>query len=315
MKRWFVRLLLLLVVVLGGAVALAWTPDGDPDALRQKYADARSRFIDLGGGLNVHVRDEGPRDAPVLVLLHGSNASLHTWEPWVERLRGRYRIIRYDQPGHGLTGPHPQSDYRAAAFVDVLNRLVGRMGVEQFVLAGNSMGGWVAWNYALAHPDKLRGLVLVDASGPPDARPAKLPIGFRIARSPIAPFVGKLTPRSLIERSVRQSMFVQEPITPAMIDRYHDLLIYPGNRTATLDRARTPRAAATPKRMARISTPTLILWGAEDALIPVAAGRWFDRHIPNSTLVVWPQVGHIPMEEAPDLSAKALADWLASLPA
>jgi pimeloyl-ACP methyl ester carboxylesterase len=312
--RWLVRLLLLIIVLLGGAVALAWTPDRDPQVLRKKYADERSRFVDLGGGLRVHLRDEGPRDAPVLVLLHGSNASLHTWEPWVERLRGTYRIIRYDQPGHGLTGPHPQARYRAQDFVDVLERVRQRLGVERFVLAGNSMGGWVSWNYAVAHPDRLRGLVLVDASGPPDAAPARLPIGFRIARSPIAPFVGKLTPRPLIERSVKQSMFVQAAVNDAMVDRYHDLLLYPGNRTATLDRARAPREVATPAAMARITAPTLILWGAEDALIPTSAGRWFDRHIPDSTLIVWPEVGHIPMEEAPDLSARALADWLARLP-
>jgi len=314
LRRWLVRLLLLLLAVIGGAVALAWTPDGDPNDLRRKYADARSRFVDLGGGLRVHLRDEGPRDAPVIVLLHGSNASLHTWEPWVRRLGGRYRIIRYDQPGHGLTGPHPRADYRAAGFVDVLDRVVSRLGVNRFVLAGNSMGGWVAWNYALAYADKLRGLVLIDASGPPEASPTKLPIGFRIARSPIAPLVGKLTPRLLIDRSVRQSMYVQDVVTTEMVDRYHDLLIYPGNRTATLDRARTPRTVAKPEDMARITTPTLILWGAEDTLIPVSAGRWFDRHIPNSTLIVWPKVGHIPMEEAPDRSAKALADWMARLP-
>jgi pimeloyl-ACP methyl ester carboxylesterase len=313
-KRWLVRLLFSVLVLLGGVVALAWTPDRDPDQLRRKYMNEQSRLLDLGDGLRVHLRDEGPRGAPVLVLLHGSNASLHTWEPWVERLGQSYRIIRYDQPGHGLTGPHPQARYRAQDFVDVLERVRQRLGVDRFVLAGNSMGGWVAWNYAVAHPDRLRGLVLVDASGPPGAAPAKLPIGFRIARSSIAPYVGKLTPRPLIERSVRQSMFVQEPITPAMIDRYHELLLYPGNRTATFDRARTPREPATPAAMARITAPTLILWGAEDTLIPVRAGQWFDRHIPNSTLIAWPKVGHIPMEEAPDLSVKALVSWLARLP-
>jgi pimeloyl-ACP methyl ester carboxylesterase len=314
-KRAFKWLALALLLLIGGAVALAWTPDRDAAELRGKYMDASSRMLDLGDGLRVHVRDEGPRDAPAVVLLHGSNASLHTWDAWTRRLSRHYRVVRYDQPGHGLTGPHPRGDYRAGAFVDVAERVAARLGLDRFVLAGNSMGGWVAWNYALAHPQRLRGLVLVDASGPPDSEPKTLPIGFRIARSPIAPWFGKLTPRALIERSVHQSMFVQSPITPAMIDRYHELLLYPGNRRATLDRARTPRAAATSAAMARIDAPTLILWGEEDTLIPVSAGRWFDRAIPNSTLVVFPKVGHIPMEEAPDASARALGAWLARLPA
>lgn len=314
MKRILKWLALAILLLIGGAVAWAWTPDRAPDQLRAEYMGPSSQLLDLGGGLKVHVRDEGPRGAPAIVLLHGSNASLHTWDAWTRRLTRQYRVIRYDQPGHGLTGPHPRADYRAEAFVDVADRVTRRLGVERFVIAGNSMGGWVAWNYALAHPDRSRGLVLIDASGAPDGAPTKLPIGFQLARSPIGPHLGKLTPRPLIERSVKQSMAVQSVITPAMIDRYWELLLYPGNRRATLDRAAIPRNLATPALMARIATPTLALWGAEDTLVPVAAGRWFDRTIPNSTLVVMPGIGHIPMEEAPDASLRILMAWLERLP-
>lgn len=315
MKRWLVRLFGLLLLLIVGAVALAWTPDRDPAALRAKYANAHSQFVDLGEGLSVHVRDEGPRDAPILVLLHGSNASLQTWDPWARRLAGRYRVIRYDQPGHGLTGPHPRGDYRASAFVDVLDRLTTKLGARRFVLAGNSMGGWVAWNYALAHPDRLRGLVLVDAAGAPDAAPARLPIGFRIARSPFAPLMQHLTPRWIVAQSVHQTLGVQSAVTPAMIDRYWELLLYPGNRKATQLRFRTPREDATPAAMQSIRMPTLLLWGEQDKLIPIAAGRWFARAIPGAQLVAFPKVGHVPMEEAPDASAQALDRWMATLPA
>jgi len=314
MKRWLKRLLVLVLLLVGGGLALAWTPETDPRAMQAKYGGPASRFVDLGGGLRVHVRDEGPRDAPVIVLLHGSNASLHTWDEWTKQLTGQYRVIRYDQPGHGLTGPHPRGDYSAKAFVDVLDRVTRRLDTGRFVLAGNSMGGWVAWNYALAQPKRLRGLVLVDASGPAEATPKRLPIGFRIARSPIAPYLGQLTPRWLIARSVRQSLHVQDAVTPAMIDRYWELLRYPGNRVATLDRAKTPRTIATPELMRRIATPTLVLWGAEDTLIPLSAGKWFGEHIPGATLVVLPDVGHIPMEEAPERSLQALKAWLTRLP-
>jgi pimeloyl-ACP methyl ester carboxylesterase len=312
MKRWLKRLLVLILVLLGGGLALAWTPDADPQELAARYAGSASRFVDLGGGLRVHVRDEGPRDAPAIVLLHGSNASLHTWNAWTRRLARRYRVISYDQPGHGLTGPHPRGDYRASAFVDVLDRVTRALGAERFVLAGNSMGGWVAWNYALAHPDRLTGLVLVDAAGAPGSAPKKLPIGFRIANSPAAPLMEHLTPRWVVARSVEQSMFVQDAITPVMIDRYWDLLRYPGNRKATRDRAVTPRTTASADSMARIKVPTLVLWGAEDTLIPVASAHWFARNIPGARLVVLPRVGHIPMEEAPEQSVDALAGWMAS---
>jgi pimeloyl-ACP methyl ester carboxylesterase len=308
------RLTILILLLIGGGIALAWTPDRDPVALRAAYATAPSRFVDLGDGLIVHVRDEGPRDAPAIVLLHGSNASLHTWDPWASRLAARYRIIRYDQPGHGLTGPHPRGDYRAAAYADVLERLARKLGLERFVLGGNSMGGWVAWNYALAHPERLRGLALIDASGAPGASPKRLPLGFRIARSGFAPMMEHLTPRWIVARSVEQSMHVQSAITPAMIDRYWELLLYPGNRAATGARARTPRNELSPQLAARITTPTLLLWGAEDRLVPVAGARWFAAHIPGARLQVMPGIGHIPMEEAPAASARILEDWLQDLP-
>ena len=315
MKRWLVRLVGLVLLAAIGAFTLAWTPDRDPAELRAKYAAAHSRFVELGGGLRVHVRDEGPRNAPAIVLLHGLNASLQTWDPWARQLARRYRVIRYDQPGHGLTGPDPRGDYRAEAFVDVLDRLTAKLGAPRFVLAGNSMGGWVAWNYALAHPDRLRGLVLVDAAGAPDAQPKSLPLGFRIARSPFAPMMEHFTPRWVIARSVRQSMAVQSAITPAMIDRYWDLLLYPGNRQATRQRFGTPREDASAAAMQGIRIPTLVLWGEQDALIPLQAGRWFAKTIPGAQLVTFPYVGHIPMEEAPDASAKALDRWMAKLPA
>ncbi|WP_375402717.1 alpha/beta fold hydrolase [uncultured Sphingomonas sp.] len=305
---------LALLVILAVALLFAWgyAPDGDAASLRAKYMNAASRFVDVGGGLAMHVRNEGKRDGPV--LLHGSNSSLHTWEPWAERLGGTYRIINVDQIGHGLTGPNPAADYSSAAFVGTLDKALTRMGVARFALAGNSMGGWVAWNYALAHPDKLSALILVDASGPPDAEPTALPIGFRIARTPgINRLARVITPRGLVERSVRQSVSNQAVIDDAMIDRYHELLLYPGNRDATARRGATARNVADPDALGRLRVPTLILWGAEDKLIPVSAGRWFARTIPGSRLIVYPGIGHLSMEEAPDRSAADVAAWLRSI--
>lgn len=315
MKRILNGLALLIVVAFAGLFAWGYAPDTDRAEMRAKYSNAASQFVDVGGGLTIHVRDEGKRDAPVLVLLHGSNASLQTWEPWVGRLGGAYRVISLDQIGHGLTGPNPTGDYTSAAFVDTLDKTLTKLGVDRFALAGNSMGGWIAWNYALAHPDKLTGLILVDASGPPEARPTALPIGFRIARTPgINRLARVITPRSMVEKSVHQSMSNQAVIEDKMIDRYWELLLYPGNREATARRFATPRNEADPKALGALKVPTLILWGAEDKLIPLSAGQWFAKAIPGSRLIVYPGIGHIPMEEAPDKSAADVASWLQSLP-
>lgn len=314
MKRFFKWAASILLILVGGAIFWFWTPDRDVDELRALYTNDASQFIELPSGLTVHVRDEGPREAPVLVLVHGSSASLQTWEPWVERLSGDYRIITYDQPGHGLTGPTPDGNYDTAVFVETLDGVADALGLTDFALGGSSMGGWVSWNYVLAHGDRVTGLALIGASGVPDAQPRKLPIGFRIARMPvISRLMEKITPRSMIESSVRQSVSNQGIVDDAMVDRYYDLLLYPGNRAATGARGRAERTVASPETMAAITVPTLLIWGEEDPLVPLSSGQWFDEHIPDSVLIAYPAIGHIPMEEAPDRSAADIRAWLDTL--
>lgn len=297
------RKLVILAAVLLAAWLLLRTPDIPADVLRDRYTTAASAFIEVEPGLTLHVRDEGPADAPALVLVHGSAASLHTWEPWVARLSGDYRIISYDQAGHGLTGPHPRGCYTAACFVAALEALRSAKQLESFFVAGNSMGGWVAWNYALAHPDRLAGMILIDAAGTP-VRPAKVPIGFRIMATPVVrDIAATVTPRAFVARSLRDSVGDPARVTDAVIDRYWELLRYPGQRAATLVRSKAPRTTASRDALATITTPTLILWGAKDTLIPLAAARWFAAGLPNERTIVYEALGHIPHEEDPDRTA------------
>lgn len=158
--------------------------------------------------------------------------------------------------------------------------------------------------------------MLVDASGPdlPASLTPPAPIGFRIARTPVLnQLMRQVTPRSVIEKSVRQSVSVQASVTPAVVDRYWELIRYPGNRRATGLRFATPRTVATPEKLAKIATPTLIMWGREDRLVPVEAAVVFDREIPNSRAVIYDGIGHIPMEEAPFRSVADLQAFLAEL--
>lgn len=317
MRKWARRLgaaLAGLFVLAVLALIVFRTPDTDPAAMRAKYGAPPSQFVNLGGGLTVHLRDEGPRDGPVIVLLHGSNADLHTWTPWVEALAADNRVIRFDQIGHGLTGPAPDGDYSTAAFVRTVDAVVDKLGVERFVLAGNSMGGGIALNYALAHPERLDGLVLVDAAGAPPLGKPRGNIGFSLARNPLlGELFTRVTPRALIERSLRQSVTNQAIVTPAAVDRYWELLRYPGNRNATFARFSQPRQSLTRARLAAMKVPTLILWGERDGLIPVKAGRWFHAALPGSQLIVYPGIGHLPMEEDAGATSRDLRAWLAGL--
>ena len=304
MRKFFGWLFLILLVAIGGAFLYFRTPDTDPAAMRAKYGAAPSQFVDLGGGLTVHLRDTGPRDAPVLMLVHGSNADLHTWDDWAARLGQRYRVIRFDLPGHGLTGPSPARQYSAAAFADVVEKVRAKLAVDHLVLAGNSMGGGVAWHYALMYPEHLTGLILVDAAGQPEPGDHQPPLAFRIARTPILrDLTATITPRKLIEDGVKSAFYDPKLATPAMVDRYWELLRYPGNRVATIDRFSGTPDYATPARLATIKTPTLILWGENDRLIPVSSAHWFAANIPGSQLIIYPKTGHVPMEERADQSA------------
>lgn len=315
--KWLWRGLAALLVVLVGVFLIFRTPDTDAAAMRAKYGGPPSQFVAIGGGVTVHLRDEGPRDAPAILLLHGSNADLHTWEAWAAALKGRYRVIRFDQVGHGLTGPDPAEDYSRANYVEDIREVADRLGLDRFILAGNSMGGKHALAFAVRHPARLSGLVLVDASGGPMPKTAGEEdedsgnIGFAIARMPgINRIAEQITPRSLIAQSLDQSVSNKAVVTEAAIDRYWELLRYPGNRRATLARFSSPYDPLTEAEIARITVPTLILWGEEDRLIPVEAGRWLARTLPGSRLVIYPGIGHLPHEEAAAATLADLEPWL-----
>lgn len=313
MRRWLIALGIA-VVALAGAFLLLRVPDTDPQAMWAKYGGVPSQKLVLADGRTVHLRDEGPRDAPVLVLLHGSNADLHTWQPWADRLAGEFRIVRFDQRGHGLTGPAPDGDYATGAFVADVEAVADALGLERFVLAGNSMGGGIAAAYAMQHPERLAGLVLVDAAGAPVRREGGGNLLFSIAAIPgVNTLMAQITPRSLVERSLSQSVANQAIVTPEAVDRYWELARYPGNREATLKRFAQARVPFTAQQVASVQVPTLVMWGEEDSLIPFAAAGWYMEHLPSATLAAYRGIGHIPMEEHPDRSAADLAAFMRDL--
>jgi pimeloyl-ACP methyl ester carboxylesterase len=316
--KWVFRGFLALVALLVIAFLIFRTPDTDAAEMRAKYGGPPSQFVTIGEGVTVHLRDEGPKEAPAIILLHGSNADLHTWEPWVQALKAKYRVIRFDQVGHGLTGPDPKDDYSRANYVAHVGAVADKLGLKQFILGGNSMGGKHALAYAIAHPERVTGLVLVDGSGGPMLKLDKKKddedsgnIGFKIAQTPgINLLVEQITPRSLIAQSLEQSVSVKSVASEAAVDRYWEMLRYPGNRRATLKRFSQPYDPLGEAEIAAVATPTLILWGEEDRLIPVEAGQWLAKTLPNNRLVVYPGIGHLPQEEAVAATLGDLLPWL-----
>ena len=291
------------------------TPDTDPAEMRAKYGGEPSQYVELEPGLTVHLRDEGPRDAPAIVLVHGLGADLHTWQPRVEDLREDYRVIRYDQIGHGLTGPAPDGQYEISSFAADLGLVVDSMGLEQFVLVGSSMGGRVAVSYALENQERLTGLVLIGASGAPVTETGSGNLAYSIVATPgIRNLVKYITPRSVIEKSMQQSVSNQDLVTPKQVDRYWELLRYPGNRAAALERLSIPRNQYSAEQMSGLDVPSLLMWGEEDALVPVSVGNWYAEHLPDAQLVLYPAIGHLPHEETAQASLADFRKWLVSGP-
>ena len=302
-------------LMLVAIVATSWAPDRPVSGLAARWAEPPSQFIDIAG-FRAHVRDEGPRDDPMpIVLLHGTSDSLHTWGGWTGELARERRVIRVDLPGFGLTGRAADGDYRVERYVQFVGALLDALDVRQCVLGGNSFGGWVAWETALALPDRVRALVLVDSAGYP-LESQSVPIGFRIARVPVLSRVMRsILPRGVIESSVRNTYGDPSRVTEELVDRYYELTLREGNRAALAARFAAGRWSADPARVRQLRQPTLILWGDHDRLIPLRYGEQFHRDIAGSTLVVFPGLGHVPQEEDPVATVAAVRDFLARIAA
>jgi pimeloyl-ACP methyl ester carboxylesterase len=304
--------LITVVVLLGGGVAANWAPDKPLSALAARWAPPPSAFVPILG-MQVHLRDEGPREGPTpIVLIHGTSASLHTWEGWVAALKDDRRVITFDLPGFGLTGPSPDGDYTIAGYVRFVGALLDKVGVKRCVLGGNSLGGNIAWATAHAMPDRVYMLVLVDSGGYPFVS-SSVPIGFRIAQIPVVNhFLEYVTPRSLVAASVRNVYGDPSKVTPALVDRYFDMTVRAGNRHALVLRFSQSEFGADVTMIAELKLPTLIVWGSRDQLIPLDYAERFHRDIARSTMVVFPDLGHVPHEEDPVRTVAAVIDFLRS---
>ena len=299
-----------------GLVAI-WAPDKSVAELSDRWARAPSQFISIAD-LKVHLRDEGPRDDPMpIVLLHGTSDSLHTWDGWTAVLAGTRRVIRFDQPGFGLTGPRGDDDYSVAAYTRFVQAVLDHLDVRRCVLVGNSLGGQVAWEAAIAMPARVARLVLVDAAGyvsQPQSVPLALPLAFRLATAPgISRLFEFVLPRGLVLSSLRGVYGDPAKVTPELVDRYYDMALRAGNRRALGYRMKAGQTDGS-ARIGKLKQPTLVMWGRRDHLIPLLVGERFARDIPGARLVVFDDLGHLPHQEDPLRTATELQKFLGENP-
>lgn len=290
------------------AGVLLYAPDQSVASLRSRWAPPPSVFVPIDG-LHAHLRDEGPRaDTIPILLLHGTSASLHTWEGWASALQVGRRVVRVDLPGFGLTGPDGAGDYRIERYTRFVVAVLDSLRIPRADLAGNSLGGEIAWHVAARHPERVRRLVLVDPAGFP-IEAESMPIAFRIAREPrLAWMMTRTLPRPVVTASVRNVYGNPSLVHDSLIDRYYELSLRTGNRAALPARFAQMRDGADTLLLTRVDAPTLLLWGGRDRLIPPSHAARFQRLLRHPRLLVYPELGHVPHEEdATRTSRDALA--------
>jgi pimeloyl-ACP methyl ester carboxylesterase len=302
--------LLLIVAGLGGWLYLR-APDIPPATLEARYARPNSHYADLGDGLRIHYLDSGPADAPPLLLIHGFGDNCFSWDGWTRALAGEHRVVAIDLPGHGLTQAPATFPAAPDKLADIVAAFLARQGLSHVAVAGNSLGGAVAWQLALRHPDMVGRLILVDAGGWPSETLKKPPLAFRLMRYKLGrDFITSIDNTPLIRQGLAKDVVNQSVITEPFIKRWADLQRYPGHRPILM--SLNPGAIAASKAvLAPIKVPTLILWGAEDQIIEVASAHKFADAIPGSELIIYPRVGHLAMVDAPDETARDVASFLA----
>jgi pimeloyl-ACP methyl ester carboxylesterase len=276
--------------------------------LMELYGKPPSRYMHIDG-MQVHYRDEG-EGFPV-VLIHGMSSTLRTWDGWAEILSHQYRVIRMDLPGFGITGPNANNDYSDAYYVNFMQQFLDSLGVKQCYMVGNSLGGRIAWQYDVAHPEQVRKLVLVDAAGYPIKKP---PPVFSLARIKfLAPFFSYFTPRYFVEKSCNDVYGDPSKLNDTIVDMYFKMALRKGNREAFIAFVQGYKNADT-TLIREVKAPTLIIWGGKDRWIPKAHAEAFHRDIADSKVIIFPHLGHIPMEEKPVETCYDVLNFFGTLP-
>jgi len=306
------RSVIILAIVLGAVATLLgvdFAPERDVESLKPRWAPPPSQFVAIEG-LSVHVRDEGPSNDPhPIVLIHGTSSSLHTWEGWVAALRGKHRVVSMDLAGFGLTGPFGNDDYHIGHFTRFMSALLDRLGVRHATIVGNSFGGYVAWETALARPDLADRLVLIDSRGYP-VDEASLPLAWRLAKIPVlGSLIMRIPMRGFVESGLKRAYGDPRRVTSSLVDRYFELTMRAGNRRALILMLQQHDFHDW-ARVKTVAIPTLILWGRRDPQISLADAYRFHEDIVGSRLVIFDELGHVPHEEDPARTVKALQDFL-----
>ncbi|MBT8218600.1 MAG: alpha/beta hydrolase [Bacteroidia bacterium] len=305
MKRLFQILIIAIVavlIVIVGFLVSNYHKDISVKEIRAKYAYPDSDYVDLKE-TEIHFRSKG--EGPAILLIHGNGASLHTWEKWISMIPDSFKVVTLDLPGFGLSEGFEDGDYSDRNYVSTINLFLNELAIDSAIVAGSSFGGLLSWQLALDHPDKVSKLILLDASGYPRIRNEEdTQLAFQLASTPIIKdMLQKVTPKSMFEFSLKEAVADDMFVDQTYIDRHFELFLKEGNRKAFVDKNSTSNIDRS-HEVNNIIQPTLILWGDEDSFVPVSNAFRFKQDVAHNSLIIYPGVGHLPMEEIPEQSFK-----------
>lgn len=301
----------LLCIIIASSILIfgitAWKTDIPVEEIIEKYAYDNSQFFELDG-MNVHYRITG-NTGETVVLLHGTASSLHTWEGWTSELSKYYRVVSFDMPGFGITGPEPNDVYTRERYLKFIDDVLVKLNIDSCYMAGNSFGGYMTWSYAAKHPDKVKKIAILNSSGYPRGKQPTT-LGFRLQTVEwLQPVVANITPRWIVRKSVKMVYYDDAKITEQLVQRYFDLLLREGNRGGLTGKMTQINYKHTDE-IKLVQCPTLIMWGDDDRLVNVRDAPKFHTDIPNSELIIYENMGHVPMEEIPE---RTVSDFMAFL--
>ena len=223
--------------------------------LIEKYTLPDSKFMDLYG-IKIHYTDQGKGD--VILLLHGVFSSLHTFDNWANKLSENHRVIRVDLPGFGLTGPWTDNEYSINRYIEFIKEFMDKLDINKFHIAGSSLGGWIAWEFAVAMEHRIDKMILINSAG--YINQGKYPWPFIIAKIPVLNqvFNFQLVPKFLARKILKEVIYDHRLISDELANRYYNLAKRKGNLKAFKTIANLPFKQNT-DALQNISTPTLLL--------------------------------------------------------
>lgn len=298
-----------LMLVLAIAVVIAtWIYRDIPaEQLEAKYAGPASRFINIEG-VRIHYRDEG--EGPVVVLIHANFASLLGWDPWIEALQDSYRVVRMDMTSHGLTGPDPTGDYSPERTLEIFEKFIDAMDLDEFSIGGTSMGGTVAIHYTHDHPERIKKLILLSPGSLEGKERKAGPRG----EVPDAAYILKyIMPRALPEFMLRGGFGDKSKLTDELVDRWYDMWRREGNREAQLDRLSQYKPGDIEGIIRQLEVPTLLMWGEKNTTAKYEQAAHFRELLENVDslkFISYPGVGHMAVQEAGEETGRDVRAFL-----